>query len=231
FAGRCRPQCGAAWSCGWGASPVRWRKPRISGCWRRPGSRRSVWSRRGSTRSRRAGSWGRSCGPGSRSSERVSPSLPLHREFRPQSDGGGLAQLERPGTIPRGERRLTPADRVNLHTIETLRDYDIPWAGHAPRSIDGLEREPWDFVITVCDRAKEACPIFPGQPILAHWGMPDPAEVVGDEAAKRQAFEAAFLSLSRRIDLLLAQPVEELERLALEARLRAIGNTTGEGTG
>ena len=124
-----------------------------------------------------------------------------------------------------------PADRVNPHAIETLRDYDIPWSGHAPRSIDGLEREPWDFVITVCDRAKEACPIFPGQPILAHWGMPDPAEVVGDEAAKRKAFEAAFLSLSRRIDLLLAQPVEELERLALEARLRAIGNTTGEGTG
>src|SRR5207245_1257926 len=62
-----------------------------------------------------------------------------------------------------------PADRVNPHAIETLRDYDIPWAGHAPRSIDGLEREPWDFVITVCDRAKEACPIFPGQPILAHW--------------------------------------------------------------
>ena len=100
-----------------------------------------------------------------------------------------------------------------------------------PRSIDGLEREPWDFVITVCDRAKESCPIFPGQPILAHWGMPDPADVTGDEAAKRKAFEAAFLSLSRRIDLLLAQPVEELERLALEARLRAIGNTTGEGTG
>ena len=124
-----------------------------------------------------------------------------------------------------------PADRVNPHAIETLRDYDVPWAGHAPRGIDGLEREPWDFVITVCDRAKESCPIFPGQPILAHWGMPDPAEVVGDEAAKRQAFDAAFLSLSRRIDLLLAQPVEELERLALEARLRAIGNTTGEGTG
>ena len=124
-----------------------------------------------------------------------------------------------------------PADRVNPHAIETLRDYDVPWAGHAPRGIDGLEREPWDFVITVCDRAKESCPIFPGQPILAHWGMPDPAEVVGDEAAKRQAFEAAFLSLSRRIDLLLALPIEKLERLALEARVRAIGHATGGSTG
>ena len=116
-----------------------------------------------------------------------------------------------------------PADRVNPHAIDALREYDIPWAAHAPRSIDGLERESWDFVITVCDRAKESCPIFPGQPILAHWGMPDPAEVAGDEATKRKAFEAAFLLLSRRIDLLLALPIEKLERLALEARLRAIG--------
>jgi len=117
-----------------------------------------------------------------------------------------------------------PADRVNPHAIATLRDYDIPWAGHAPRSIDGLEREPWDFVITVCDRAKESCPIFPGQPILAHWGMPDPADVAGDEVTKRKAFEAAFFLLSRRIDLLLALPIEKLERLALEARVRAIGD-------
>jgi arsenate reductase (thioredoxin) len=117
-----------------------------------------------------------------------------------------------------------PADRVNPLAIETLREYSIPWAGHAPRGIDGLEREPWDFVVTVCDRAKESCPIFPGQPVLAHWGMPDPADVAGDEAAKRAAFEGAFLLLSRRIDLLLALPVEKLERLALEARVRAIGN-------
>ena len=94
---------------------------------------------------------------------------------------------------------------------------------HAPRSIDGLEREPWDFVVTVCDRAKEACPIFPGQPILAHWGMPDPADVAGDDAMKQTAFKDAFLLLSRRIDLLLALPIEKLEGLALEARVRAIG--------
>jgi len=116
-----------------------------------------------------------------------------------------------------------PADRVNPHAIETLREYSVPWLGHAPRSIDGLERESWDFVVTVCDRAKESCPIFPGQPIMAHWGMPDPAEVTGDDATRQKAFEAAFLLLSRRIDLLLALPIEKLERLALEARMRAIG--------
>lgn len=56
-----------------------------------------------------------------------------------------------------------PADRVNPYAIETLRDAGIVWDGHPPQSIDGLEREHWDFVITVCDRAKESCPVFPGK--------------------------------------------------------------------
>jgi len=118
-----------------------------------------------------------------------------------------------------------PAAQVNPYALDTLREFGIPWSGHAPRSVAGLEREHWDFVITVCDRAKEACPIFPGQPVLAHWGMPDPAEVEGDQATKRAAFRDAFLLLSRRIELLLALPVEKVERLALAARVQAIGQT------
>src|SRR5947209_10377306 len=57
----------------------------------------------------------------------------------------------------------SPAAQVNPHAIETLRAHGIPWAGHPPRSLDGVEREPWDYVITVCDRAKQSCPIFPGR--------------------------------------------------------------------
>ena len=115
-----------------------------------------------------------------------------------------------------------PAARVNPLAIETLREHGIDWKGHPPRTVDGLEAEPWDFVITVCDRAKESCPLFPGQPVLGHWGMEDPAEAVGEQAAK-QAFRDAYVVLARRIDLLLALPVEKLERLALAAKLRAIG--------
>ena len=121
-----------------------------------------------------------------------------------------------------------PASRVNPLAIEALRDAGISWAGHEPRSIDGLERQPWDFVITVCDRAKESCPVFPGKPALAHWGMPDPAEVDGDDAAKRAAFRKAFVLLSRRIELLLALPFAELERLALESRMKSIADSTRE---
>ena len=119
-----------------------------------------------------------------------------------------------------------PAVRVNPWAIETLHDAGIEWHGHAPRGLDGLEARQWDAVITVCDRAKEACPYFPGQPIMAHWGMPDPADVEGSDEQVREAFFEAFLLLSRRIELLLALPIASLERLALEAKVRAIGTTT-----
>ncbi len=110
------------------------------------------------------------------------------------------------GRIAAASAGSRPAARVNPYAIETLREFRIPWAGNAPRGIDGLEREQWDFVVTVCDRAKESCPIFPGRPMLAHWSIPDPAEVEGDDATKRAAFRTAFLDLSHRIDLLLALP-------------------------
>jgi len=116
-----------------------------------------------------------------------------------------------------------PAPRVNPLAIETLREGGFAWHGHQPRGVNGLEREPWDFVITVCDKARESCPVFPGQPMLAHWGMPDPAEVVGDEARRRAAFRDALLLLRRRVELMLALPLDKLERMALEARVRAIG--------
>jgi protein-tyrosine-phosphatase len=116
-----------------------------------------------------------------------------------------------------------PAERVNPLAIETLKESGLAWTGHPPRSVDGLEREPWDFVITVCDRAKESCPVFPGQPVLAHWGMEDPAAVTGSAELRRRAFRQALTMISRRIDLFVALPMEKLERLALEKRVQAIG--------
>jgi arsenate reductase len=116
-----------------------------------------------------------------------------------------------------------PAARVNPYAIEILREGGIEWQGHQPRGLDGLDQVPWDFVITVCDHAREACPIFPGQPMLAHWGMPDPAAVDGDDGTKRAAFLEALTLISRRIDLFLALPLEKLERLVVEAKVQAIG--------
>jgi Protein-tyrosine-phosphatase len=83
-----------------------------------------------------------------------------------------------------------------------------------------------DMVITVCDNAAgEVCPIWPGHPITAHWGVPDPVAVDGDEEGPRRAFQSAWLMLRRRIDLLLALPLEKLDHLATQREVRAIGQT------
>ncbi len=83
-----------------------------------------------------------------------------------------------------------------------------------------------DMVITVCDNAAgELCPIWPGQPVTAHWGVPDPVGETGSDDQRRRAFQSAWLMLRRRIDLLLALPLEKLDRIATQQELRAIGQT------
>ncbi len=129
--------------------------------------------------------------------------------------GGERFQAESAGSRPAAE--------VNPYAVRTLEEMGLSWGGHPPRSVEGLERGHFDFVITVCDRAKESCPVFPGQPVMAHWGMADPADVPGDDVHRMRAFRDAFWLLKRRIDLLLALPAERLERLALEKQVRAIG--------
>jgi len=133
-----------------------------------------------------------------------------------QKKGGKRFHVESAGS--------RPAAKVNPFAIEALRDIGIEWGGRTPRGLESVEAQRWDFVITVCDRAREACPIFPGTPVLAHWGMPDPAEAEGTDEEKRRAFRQTLLLLSRRIDLFLAIPFEKIERLALERRVREIGN-------
>ena len=116
-----------------------------------------------------------------------------------------------------------PVTRVNPFALQVLGENGIEWAGHPPRGLEGLDRVRWDFVITVGDKAREVCPVFPGQPILSHWGMPDPAGVEGTDDEKLRAFQEALTLISRRIDLLLVLPIEKLDRLVLEAQMEAIG--------
>ena len=92
-----------------------------------------------------------------------------------------------------------PASGVNPYAIETLREHHIPWAGHSPRGLDGLDREPWDFVITVCDRARQECPVFPGSSNTLHWGLDDPSEVEGTDAEKLAAFQRTRVELMQRL--------------------------------
>jgi arsenate reductase len=119
-----------------------------------------------------------------------------------------------------------PAAAVNPFAVEALSRANIDWSGRQPRGIDAVNAHEWDLVITLCDRAKEHCPILPGRPVVAHWGMDDPAEVAGTDAQKLQAFIAASVLISRRIALMLALPTEGIDRLVLEHRLAAIAQET-----
>jgi arsenate reductase len=86
-----------------------------------------------------------------------------------------------------------------------------------------------DFIITVCDNAAgEVCPVWPGQPVSAHWGVADPAAIEGSEEQRRAAFRDAYSILRRRVELLLALPIDKLGRLARERELRAIAAAAGE---
>jgi arsenate reductase (thioredoxin) len=101
-----------------------------------------------------------------------------------------------------------PAPRVHPLAVQVLREIGIEWNGRHPKTIGAIAGEQWDFVITVCDHARESCPTLPGQPVFAHWGIEDPAAAEGDEAQRHRAFHDALTYLSRRIDLMLAIPFE-----------------------
>jgi arsenate reductase len=122
-----------------------------------------------------------------------------------------------------------PSGKVNPHALETLRELGMPAEGLRSKAWDEFAApgaSPIDFVITVCDNAAgEACPVWPGKPVTAHWGVFDPAAVEGSDDEKRRAFRAAAAILKRRIEALLALPLERLDLSALKGKLREIGQS------
>ena len=120
-----------------------------------------------------------------------------------------------------------PAGRVNPFALQYLAANRWPTDGLRSKSWDEFAREgapAMDFVITVCDNAAgEVCPLWPGQPITAHWGVPDPAAVVGSDDEKRKALSEVSRTLRNRIRTLTSLPVDKLDRLSLQNKLREIG--------
>jgi arsenate reductase len=137
------------------------------------------------------------------------------------SEGRGRFKAYSAGSFPVGA--------VNPHALALLRQSGL--------ATDGLRSKSWsefsrpgapelDFVFTVCDNAAgEVCPVWPGQPITAHWGVPDPAAVTGSDAEKAKAFRETLRVLSNRIRVFAALPFEKLDRLKLKNRLDEIGKS------
>lgn len=120
-----------------------------------------------------------------------------------------------------------PTGQVNPHALELLerRNHDVSRL----RSKDWLEfagegAPDMDLIITVCDQAAgEACPVWPGRPVTAHWGLPDPAAASGSDAEVKRAFDSVYRELSNRIEMLVGLPVRQLDRPALQRRVRQLG--------
>jgi arsenate reductase len=134
-----------------------------------------------------------------------------------------LLVAHRDARVAAGSAGTRPAERVHPYAVAELERRGIDWSQARPKHVDQVLGDGWDIVITVCDSARETCPVLPGNPVTAHWGVADPAPVRGDEAQQRRAFWDAAQLLGRRIELLLSLPIEKLEALALQRTLREIG--------
>jgi protein-tyrosine-phosphatase len=140
-----------------------------------------------------------------------------------RKDGGGKFHAFSAGSQPKGS--------INPFAVKVLESFQYP--------SDGLRSKSWqefatpdapvmDFVFTVCDNAAgESCPVWPGQPMTAHWGSEDPAAVTGPDFEKEAAFVAALRYLKNRINIFTSLPLGSIDRMSLGARLREIGQTEG----
>lgn len=137
--------------------------------------------------------------------------------------GAGHFRAYSAGSQPRGQ--------INPNTIRLLQSLGYDTSDYRSKSWDEFAEagEPkFDFVFTVCDNAAaEACPIWPGQPMTAHWGIADPAEATGTPAEIALAFREAYRLLNQRIGIFTALPLRSLDRLSLQRKLRDIGDIEG----
>ena len=142
-------------------------------------------------------------------------------------DGAGRFRSFSAGSMPKPD--------VNPLAIETLRSLGYPTEGMRSKSWDEFEKPDapvMDFVFTVCDNAAgEVCPIWPGHPQTAHWGIEDPAAVDGSPIEQKQAFAAAFRHMKSRISIFTALPIASLDRTSLSAKLSEIGRQDGASPG
>jgi arsenate reductase len=131
--------------------------------------------------------------------------------------GGSRFQVYSAGSFPTG--------KVNPLAVQILKDvYNIDASDARSKSWEEFNDIEFDFVVTVCDNARETCPVWPGQPIVAHWSSPDPAAVEGTDAEKYRAFRGVAFQINRRLQLFTELPLDKLDRLKLAAALQEIGS-------
>lgn len=130
--------------------------------------------------------------------------------------GGERFQVFSAGAFPTG--------KVNPFAVQVLKDiYNIDASDARSKSWEEFKNVEFDFVVTVCDNACESCPVWPGQPIVAHWSSPDPAAVEGSDEEKYRAFKDVAFQIKRRLELFTSLPLEKLDRLNVIKAAQEIG--------
>ena len=126
----------------------------------------------------------------------------------------------------------TKSSSVRPEAIAVMREVGIDISGHRSKNVDQFQGQQFDYLITVCDNARETCPVFfgatgdsGGQPVKAHWGYPDPSHAEGGDEGKRRAFELTRQAIGYRMLQLLALPLQTMDRAALQAALAEIGRS------
>ena len=139
-------------------------------------------------------------------------------EYLLRRQGGSRFQVYSAGSFPTG--------KVNPLAVQVLQDvYNIDASQARSKSWEEFKDVEFDFVVTVCDNARESCPVWPGQPIVAHWSIPDPAAIEGTDAEKYSAFKDAAFQINRRLELFMSLPLDKLDRLKLAAAMQEIGSS------
>jgi len=134
-------------------------------------------------------------------------------EYLLRQVGGSRFEVFSAGAFPTG--------RVNPLAIQVLKDvYNIDASEARSKSWEEFKDVEFDFVVTVCDNARESCPVWPGQPIVAHWSSPDPAAVSGTDAEKYRAFKDVAFQIERRLQLFTSLSLDKLDRLQLVAAIQ-----------
>jgi len=140
-------------------------------------------------------------------------------------NGRGSFRAFSAGSQPRGQ--------IHPYTLDMLRRLNFDVSGMRSKSwseFAGPDAPKLDFVFTVCDSAaNETCPVWPGQPMTAHWGVPDPAAAAGNEGEVRLAFADALRMLTNRINIFVSLPLRSLDQLTLQSQLDSIGSSRGAG--
>jgi len=129
-----------------------------------------------------------------------------------------------PGRFESVSAGAKPTGKINQVVLRVLKEnYHIDASDARSKSWTEFKDVPFDFVITVCDNARESCPIWPGQPIIAHWASPDPAAFEGTDEEKFKQTTQVAMQIQRRLDLFCSLPLEKMERLKLVETMKGIG--------